>query len=120
MTNRKRILFVIGRSPGRGAINREVIDAVLVIAAFDQDVGVLFTGDGVLQLLRSTRTSEDALDHAKALDALAMYDVTRIYVDAASLAARGLTSTGLALSPELLDSGEVATLIATHDAVIPG
>lgn len=118
--SRKRILFVIARAPGLGAITHEVIDAALVIAAFDQDVGMLFTGDGVLQLLSATTTNDDPRDHAKALGALSTYDVTRIYVDAASLAARHLSNAPLALSAQLVDASEVTSLIAAHDVLIPG
>lgn len=117
---RKRILFVVGRGPGLGAITHEVIDAMLVVAAFDQDVGVLFTGDGVLQLLSGTTTHANPRDHAKALGALATYEVTSIYVDATSLSSRHLSSAALALTPQRLDASEIAALIAAHDVVIPG
>jgi len=117
---RKRVLFLIGRAPGLGAITHEVIDALLVIAAFDQDVGVLFTGDGVLQLLPSASANGDPRNHAKALGALATYDVTRIYVDATSLGLRQLSQDALALSPQILDASAISSLIANHDVVIPG
>ncbi|NJN52828.1 MAG: sulfurtransferase complex subunit TusC [Gammaproteobacteria bacterium] len=118
---RKRILFMISAAPGQGALTHEAIDAILVTAAFDQDVGVLFTGDGVLQLApQDDGASAAARDHAKALKALPAYEVTRIYCDVASLDARGLASASLALSPVVVDSLETAALIAQHDIVMPG
>ena len=117
---RKRILFLIGNMPGCAAIDIEAIDAILVAAAFDQDVGVLFTGDGVLHLVAGHGEWQPGeRDPAKALLALPTYDVTRLYVDTTSLDARGLTLDELVLAPAPVDGRAVAQLFLAHDVVVP-
>ncbi len=117
---RKRILFLVGNVPGCAAIDIEAIDTILVAAAFDQDVGVLFTGDGVLHLIaRHGEWQSGERDPAKALLALQTYDVTRLYVDTTSLDARGLVLEDLVLAAAPVDGRGVAQLFLAHDVVVP-
>lgn len=117
---RKRFLFIVSHTPGCAAADIEAIDAILVAAAFDQDVGVLFTGDGVLHLAeRQGEWPSSERDPAKAPLALPTYDVTRVYADTTSLSTRGLTLEDLMLKPTPVDTSAVAQLFAGHDVVLP-
>jgi tRNA 2-thiouridine synthesizing protein C len=118
---RKRILYLVGRAPGLGALTREVIDAILVAAAFDQDVGVLFTGDGVLQLAPGDPDHpHSARDPTRAWLALPTYEVTRVYVDQAAVSRARLAGVRLTLEPQLVPATDLAELIAAHDVVLTG
>jgi tRNA 2-thiouridine synthesizing protein C len=116
----KRLLFIQHRPPYSDDSAAEMLDALLVAAAFGQQVSVLFQDDGVWQLLanqdgkalgRKTLLSQ--------LQALGLYDVERLYVDHASLQARGLQAAQLGLAGVVsVDAPAVAALHADHDLVL--
>jgi len=64
----------------------------LIGAAFDQDVSLMFTGDGVYQLMKGQDTKEVGIKNfSPTYAALGDYDINKIYVEKESLDARGLT-----------------------------
>jgi tRNA 2-thiouridine synthesizing protein C len=78
----------------------EALEVVLIGAAFDQDVCVLFLDDGVYQLTRGQDTKGIGMKNfSPTYRTLGDYEVRRIYVDRASLEARGLTQTTWSRSP---------------------
>ncbi len=113
--NRRRILYVIAHSPGRGALARETLDALLVGAVFDQQVSVLFTEDGIFQLLGGEHS---AVSIARSFTALSTYDVDSVYVDEASLAQRGLSLEALPVAASPLTRAGVRELLAAQDVVM--
>jgi tRNA 2-thiouridine synthesizing protein C len=114
MTTR-RILFVIAHPPQRGALPRELLDALLVGAVFDQHISVLFIADGVYQLLDTAHPEGNI---ARGFGALPTYDVDAVYVDAAALRRRGLSTDGFTLPVHRLTRGGVRDLLARQDVVI--
>lgn len=115
----KRVLFIQHRAPYGSESPQEQVDAQLVAATFGLQVSVLFQDDGVWQLL----SQQDGKPLGRRtlgaqLQALELYDVRELYVDAASLAARGLDSGQLALAARALDSEGLRDLIAAHDLVM--
>ena len=66
---------------------------VLIGAAFDQEVSVMFIDDGVYQLVKGQDTSGIGMKNfSPTYRTLGDYEVKNIYVDRDSLAARGLTA----------------------------
>ena len=112
----RRILFLVAHAPQRGALAFELLDALLVGAAFDQRVSVLFIGDGVYQLFDAGHADRHV---ARGYRALPAYDVNDVYVDKGALRERGLGIDALVLPARLLTRHGVRELIATQDVVVP-
>jgi tRNA 2-thiouridine synthesizing protein C len=118
---KRRILFLLRRPPYGSALAQEMLDAMLVAGVFEQDVSVLFCGDGVYQLLDTQQGDLiGTRDIGKALTALPAYDVEQIYVAADALGARGLVADDLVLPVRILEAADVRSLLARQDVVISG
>ena len=80
------LLVMLRHGPHGSSWLREGLEAAMVAAAFGREVGLLFTGDGVMALLEGQQVGplgQKGSDNL--LAALEMYDVERCYVDAAAL-----------------------------------
>ncbi|MFC0268364.1 DsrE family protein [Kushneria aurantia] len=112
-----RSMLVLIRQPPHGSSRlREGIEAALVGAALGTPPTVLFSGDGVLALLRNQHAG--ALEQkgtAGMIAGMTMYDIEPLYYDAVSLTERGLTPERLVEGCEAADS---AVLIDRHDVVL--
>lgn len=115
----KQTLFIQHRAPYGSESAQEQLDALLVAAAFGQKVSVLFQDDGVWQLLpaQQGRALERRTLGAQ-LQALPLYEIDRLYVDAASLQERRLQAAQLALAVEVLDADALKQLLAQQDMVL--
>ncbi|MDQ8036039.1 MAG: sulfurtransferase complex subunit TusC [Pedobacter sp.] len=115
----KKTLFIQQRSPFGSESPQEQLDALLVCAAFGQDVSVLFQDEGVWQLLpaQSGRPLQKRTLAAQ-LQALELYEVKALYADAAALQARGLAPEDLALAVTVLDAEGVKALLARQDFLL--
>jgi tRNA 2-thiouridine synthesizing protein C len=70
----------------------ESLEVVLIGAAFEQDVKLVFMDDGVYQLTKNQDTDGIGMKNfSKTYSALGDYDVNQIYVCEQSLKDRGLT-----------------------------
>ena len=70
----------------------ESLEAVLIGAAFKQDVTLAFIDDGVFQLMAGQNTAAAGMKNFSCtFKALGDYDVHKFYVERESLAERGLT-----------------------------
>lgn len=108
----RETLFIVTRPPFDGLRAVELLDTLLVGAAFELPLAVLFSGDGVWQLAGEQAAESPGIKSiAKQLRALPLYDVDRIYVHEPSLRIRGLNPESLALPVTLLPSDAVTTLI---------
>ncbi|PSW19201.1 sulfurtransferase complex subunit TusC [Photobacterium sanctipauli] len=97
--------FVFRSVPHGKAVGREGLDAVLATSAYSEDINVFFIGDGVFQLLKAQQPeailSRDYISTFKMFD---LYDIENVYVCAASLQERGLTSDDLLIDVTVCDS----------------
>jgi tRNA 2-thiouridine synthesizing protein C len=117
----KRILFLLRSAPYAGSQAYETLESLLVTAVFDQEVSVLFSDDGVYQLLKGQDPSAIGTRSVGAgLKALSTYGVERIYASAQSLAERSVSTTDIDLPVDTLDAQQISALIAAQDAVISG
>jgi tRNA 2-thiouridine synthesizing protein C len=118
---KRRILFLLRKPPYGSALAQEMLDAMLVAGVFEQEVSVLFSGDGVYQLLGAQQGDlVGARDIAKALTALPAYEIEQIYVAAEALGERGLVADDLVLPVRLLHAADLRSLLAQQDVVISG
>ena len=117
--NAKRFLIVCRRPPYGESYAREALDVGLAAAAFDQTIALLFLGDGVTQLLKAHDSAAiDEKSFEKQLSALPLYDINSIYVDAAALQQRGVTTADLSLPAQAVSAVEIAALLKAHDIVL--
>ena len=116
---RKRFLYLLRRPPHGSIFAQEGLETVLIGAAFEQSVNLLFLDDGVFVLKRGQDPGEVGLkDFAKGFRALPDYDVERIYVEERSLAERGLTPADLIMDIETVSPERAGALIDAHDVVL--
>nr|VFJ62438.1 MAG: tRNA 2-thiouridine synthesizing protein C [Candidatus Kentron sp. FW] len=87
----KKFLYVNRRAPYGSIYALESLEVVLIGAAFEQDVSLLFLDDGVYQLKKDQNTDGlDMKNFSPTYNALGDYDVNKIYVEQESLEERGL------------------------------
>jgi len=92
----KKFLYLNRKAPYGTIYAWESLEVVLIGAAFDQEVRVMFIDDGVYQLTKGQDTSEVGMKNfSPTYRTLGDYEVKSVYVDKGSLGARGLTKDDL-------------------------
>jgi tRNA 2-thiouridine synthesizing protein C len=92
----KKFMYLNRKAPYGTIYAWESLEVVLIGAAFDQEVSLMFLDDGVYQLVKGQDTSEIGMKNfSPTYRTLGDYEVKNIYVDKDSLAARGLTQEDL-------------------------
>ena len=96
MSDIKKFMYLNRRAPYGTIYAWESLEVVLIGAAFDQEVSLMFIDDGVFQLVKGSDTSQsDMKNFMPTYRTLGDYGVRHMYVDKASLEARGLTEDDL-------------------------
>ena len=115
----KRFMFVNRKAPYGTVYALESLETVLISAAFDQDVSVVFVDDGVYQLKKGQDTAGiNMKNFSPTFRALDGYDVEKLYVEKESLEARGLSENDLVVDVEILSADELREIMAAQDVVI--
>jgi len=115
----KKFMFVNRRAPYGTGYALESLEVVLITATFDQDVSLVFLDDGVYELVKGQSTKGIGVKNfSPSYRALEGYDVEKLYVERASLEARGLTESDLLVPVEVLESAQMAALMAEQDVVL--
>jgi tRNA 2-thiouridine synthesizing protein C len=132
MSDVKKFMYLNRRAPFGTIYAWESLEVVLIGAAFDQEVSLLFVDDGVFQLVKGADTSEsDMKNFMPTYRTLGDYGVRHMFVDKASLEARGLTQDDLIEVAwedweteeevdnivEVVESTQAAQLLADSDVV---
>lgn len=104
----KKFMYLNRKAPYGTIYAWESLEVVLIGAAFDQEVSLMFMDDGVYQLTNAQDTSEIGMKNfSPTYRTLGDYEVKNIYVDRASMEARGLTQEDLVqVAWEDWESGE--------------
>ena len=119
MSEQKKFMFVNRKAPYGTIYALESLEVVLITAAFDQDVSLVFLDDGVYQLKRGMQTKGiETKNFSPTYRALDGYDVEKLYVEAESLAARGLAESDLLVDVTVLSSQELGALMDEQDVVL--
>ncbi len=119
MSDTKKFMFVNRKAPYGTIYALESLEVVLIAAAFEQDVSLVFMDDGVYQLKKGHQTSGiEVKGFEKTYGALEDYDITKLYVDSESLAARGLTADDLCVPVEVMSRAELGKLMETQDVLL--
>ena len=92
----KKFMYVNRKSPYGTIYALESLEVVLISAAFDQDVSLTFTDDGVYQLMKNQKTEGIGMKNfSSTYSALGDYEIKKIYIDKVSLEDRGLSISDL-------------------------
>ena len=92
----KKFCYLNRKAPYGTIYALESLEVVLIAAAFDQDISVVFADDGVYQLTNNQETDGIGMKNfSKTYSALGDYDIKKIYVEKESLDERGLTTDDL-------------------------
>lgn len=115
----KKFLYLNRKAPYGTIYAWESLEVVLIGAAFDQVVSLMFMDDGVYQLVKGQDPSGIGMKNfSPTYRTLGDYEVKNVYVDRDSLAARGLTADDLVqIAWEDVDTEEeVENIVTVVDA----
>ncbi|WP_116364174.1 sulfurtransferase complex subunit TusC [Parahaliea mediterranea] len=114
-----RLLLVTRSAPYGASLARSALDTALAAAAFDRAPGLLFLGEGVLQLLPAQdAAASQTRNHGKVLDSLPLYDVSQLYVDATALTHYGLQAMALPAAAQLVDAAAIRALLEGCEQIL--
>ncbi len=117
----KSFIFVMQTSAYSLSRVQEVLDVVLITAAFDQKVTLLLLDDAVFHLKKGQHSKVIGAKEISAIyRSLALYDIEAIYVEQESLMQRGLSQDDLLIPISLLSRANVAVTLNTFDFVLSG
>lgn len=115
----KKFIYINRKAPYGTIYALESLEVVLITAAFDQDVSLLFIDDGVYQLKKGQDTKDIGMKNfSPTYRALDGYDVEKIYVDKESMEIRGLNEDEFVIPVEVLDATQVGDLIRQQDVIL--
>ena len=115
----KKFLYMNRKAPYGTIYALESLEVVLIGAAFEQDVSMVFMDDGVFDIVKGQDTGGvDMKNFSPTYRALEMYDVEKLYADKESMDARGLTEDDLVVPVEVLSTEELANLMEEQDVVL--
>lgn len=115
----KKFMFVNRKAPYGTVYALEVLEMVLISAAFDQDVHLVFMDDGVFQLKKGQTPADVGMKNfSPTFRALEGYDIEKVFVEKESLAERGLTEADLLIDVEVMGRAEMAELMNSMDVVL--
>jgi tRNA 2-thiouridine synthesizing protein C len=115
----KKFLYVNRKAPYGTIYALEALEVVLIAAAFEQEVSLVFLDDGVYQLAKGQNTKAmEIKNFSPAFRALEDYDIDKLYVEKESMEARGLTADDLIVPVTVMSAAEIADLMETQDVIL--
>ncbi len=119
VTNKKSLLIVVRRSPYGSSLARTSLEVALSGATFEQDIGVLFMGNGVFHLLPGQDTDTLGVRNiAKLIASFPLYELESLFADKAALRHHGITQQALPQNIEWLDTGAMVELLTRYDHIM--
>jgi tRNA 2-thiouridine synthesizing protein C len=115
----KKFMFVNRKAPYGTVYALEVLEMVLISAAFDQDVHIAFLDDGIYQIKKGQAPADAGMKNfSPTFRALEGYDIEKLYVEREGLAERGLTETDLLVPVEVVSRADMARLMGEMDVIL--
>jgi tRNA 2-thiouridine synthesizing protein C len=115
----KKFMYVNRRAPHGTIYALESLEVVLIAAAFDQDVSLVFMDDGVYQLKKGQQTKGiEVKNFQPTYRALDDYDVNKLYVEKEALEARGLNEDDMSVPVQVMSRAEIGKLMVEQDVVL--
>lgn len=117
----KSYLFVLRKPAHSGAYLQEMLDIILITAAFDQSVSILWLDEAVFSLKNNQQPERLGLKNTAAMmQSLVLYDVTDLYIETESLQAVGLLVNDLCLPVQTLPRTAIGEFMQGFDVVFAG
>lgn len=116
---RPTTLIIFRQPPYASDISKSGIDYALAAAVFEQAISCLFMGKGVLQLLaeQNPKTIQQK-NIEKVLQAFAMYDIDKLYIDAQALKQYQLKQEQLYINGQAINEQDIQNLIQEHQQIL--
>ncbi len=115
----KKFMYVNRKAPYGTVYALEGLEVVLITAAFDQDVSLVFVDDGVFQIKKEQETTGINMKNFSPIyRALEGYDVEKICAEKESLESRGLSEDDLVIPVEILSSAKISELMDAQDVIV--
>ena len=117
----RKFMFVNRKAPYGTIYALEILESVLISAAFEQDISVAFLDDGVFQIKKGHDTKDLGMKNfSPTYRALAGYDIEKLYVEKESMEARGLGPDDFVVKVQVVPAAELSKLMAEQDVLITG
>ena len=111
-TKQYDLLFIFSHSPYGSSLGREGLEAALGAGAFDQNMAIVFIGEGLWQLKNEQDTHHNGRkNHQKMTCALPLFGVESLYAQASGLKARNLSQSDLYLDAKIISDSHICELI---------
>ena len=129
---KRKFMFVNSKAPYGTIYALEVLEMIMISAAFEQHAVIAFIDDGVFQIKKDQDTTAInmknfsptygiiEMEKEDAEEDEDMDMVWRIIVEKESMEARGLTPDDFKVEVEVLSSDELAKVMAEQEVVISG
>lgn len=115
----RKFMYVNRRAPYGTIYALESLEVVLIAAAFEQDVSLVFMDDGVYQIKKDQNTDAIGVKNfSPTYRALEGYDVEKLYVERESLESRGLTTDDLVVPVQIVDKEQLAELMEEQEVIL--
>lgn len=115
----KRFMYINRKAPYGTIYALETLEKILVAAAFEQDVSVVFMDDGVYQIKKGQNTDGIGMKNfSPTFRALDGYDVEKLYVEKESLEARGISEDDLLVDVEVIPTEQLKDLMEAQDVIL--
>lgn len=112
-------MLLIRHSPYGSSLARASLDLALAAAVFDLPVSLLFTGDGVLQLIPEQDSKANGSKNlGRLISSLPLYGIEQVYVDAEAAARYGLDLDAAPVSALALNVDDMSQLVRSHDQLL--
>ncbi|MBT6094438.1 MAG: sulfurtransferase TusC [Rhodospirillaceae bacterium] len=129
---KRKFMFVNSKAPYGTIYALEVLEMIMISAAFEQHAVIAFIDDGVFQIKKGHNTKATGMknfsptygvvemekEDADEDDDIDM--VWRIVVEKESIEARGLSADDFVVDVEVLSSAELSDLMAEQEVVLSG
>ncbi len=114
------VAFVFMSAPHGTSAGREGLDALLATAAINEQCGLFFIGDGVLQILPKQQPAQIlSRDYIATFGVLPLYDIEHCYLCAESLVSRGISADSQWILPaHTLEMADIRRRLAGYDKII--
>ncbi len=114
----KKYLFVFRKPAYCGLYIQETVDIILTTAAFDQHISLLLLDEAVFHLKTNQQPQLAEKKQVSALlNALEIFDIKDIFLEAESLARYGLHTEDCDIPAKIINQVDVAEVIKHHDIV---
>jgi|APFre7841882724_1041349.scaffolds.fasta_scaffold110807_1 tRNA 2-thiouridine synthesizing protein C len=115
----KKFMFVNRKAPYGTVYALESLEVVLISAAFDQDVSLVFMDDGVYQIKKGQDSKGIGMKNfSPTYRALEGYDIEKLFVEKESMESRGLTAEDMIVPVEVLSKDELTSLMEEQDVIL--